>query len=114
LQVLRVKLDLIDSNWQKFEATHERLAEYKIETLLDNDYFKRGIFDHCLQYYAEAKAELNIQIEEKEKTNPLSGSQLANLTVGTQRLGVICRRFLSLSSRATFQVGALSRIYSHH
>lgn len=84
LQVLKVKLDLLNTNWEKFETSHERLADSKVETLLDNNYFKNGIFDQCLQYYATAKAELLIQIDERDKSNPMSGSQLANLTSGTQ------------------------------
>ncbi|XP_070171154.1 uncharacterized protein [Polyergus mexicanus] len=83
LQMLRVKLDLIDNNWQKFEATHERMAESKAE-LLDHDYFQKKIYDQCLLYYADAKAALLTQIDEKERTHPLSGSQLANLSMGGQ------------------------------
>ncbi|GAB1865781.1 Topology modulation protein [Camponotus japonicus] len=45
LQMLKVKLDLIDSNWQKFEATHERMAESKAELLLDHDYFRKKVYD---------------------------------------------------------------------
>ncbi|KAM0736437.1 hypothetical protein ACS0PU_010398 [Formica fusca] len=84
LQMLKVKLDLIDNNWQKFEATHERMAESKAELLLDHDYFKKRVYDQCLLYYADAKAALLMQIEEKERTHPLSGSQLANLSIGGQ------------------------------
>ncbi|KMQ84742.1 topology modulation protein [Lasius niger] len=74
LQILKVKLDLIDNNWQKFEATHERMAESKSEALLEHDYIKKGTYDQCLRYYADAQGSLIIQIEEKEKANPLGFS----------------------------------------
>ncbi|XP_029679591.1 uncharacterized protein LOC115245422 [Formica exsecta] len=60
------------------------MAESKAELLLDHDYFKKKVYDQCLLYYADAKAALLTQIEEKERTHPLSGSQLANLSIGGQ------------------------------
>ncbi|XP_070155832.1 uncharacterized protein [Polyergus mexicanus] len=83
LQMLRVKLDLIDNNWQKFEATHKRMAESKAGLLLDHDYFQKR-YTISVFYIMLTQKLLLTQIEEKERINRLSGSQLANLSMGGQ------------------------------
>ncbi|XP_071643053.1 uncharacterized protein [Temnothorax longispinosus] len=81
LASLKVKLSLIDNYWEKFDQQHERLSDLKVDSLLELDYFRDGVYDQCLQYYAEVKATLAHLIEEKDRSSPFSGSKLANLSL---------------------------------
>ncbi|XP_071579669.1 uncharacterized protein [Temnothorax nylanderi] len=84
LASLKVKLSLVDNYWEKFDQQHERFSDLKVDSLLELDYFKDGVYDRCLQYYAEVKATLSHLIDEKDRANPLSGSHLANLSLTGQ------------------------------
>ncbi|XP_024867544.1 uncharacterized protein LOC112451871 [Temnothorax curvispinosus] len=78
LASLKVKLSLIDNYWEKFDQEHERLSDLKVDSLLELDYFRDGVYD---QYYAEVKATLAYLIEEKDRSSSFLGSKLTNLSL---------------------------------
>lgn len=43
IQIIATKLELLDANWEKFDATHERLC--KSDPMLDTDYHKTQMYD---------------------------------------------------------------------
>ena len=80
IQVINTKLDVLEANWSKFDINHEHLSEVKSDALLDTEYTKTRIYDRCLRLYTEAKAALLIERDAKEQTNPVSGTQLADVS----------------------------------
>ena len=83
IQVINTKLDVLGANWSKFDTNHKHLSEVKSDALLDTEYTKTRIYDRCLSLYTEAKAALLIERDAKEQTNPVSGTQLADVSALT-------------------------------
>lgn len=67
LQEVITKLDLLQSHWDKFEKTHEKLAEAKADSLLTHEHYKGSWYNTCLLAYSEALSELRIIKDDLEK-----------------------------------------------
>ncbi|XP_063993927.1 uncharacterized protein LOC135171372 [Diachasmimorpha longicaudata] len=64
---LHAKLDILETYWEKFEATHEKLVggSSKVENVLELEYFREHLFDRTIVHYHEAKGILTQLIDRK-------------------------------------------------
>ncbi|XP_063994547.1 uncharacterized protein LOC135172302 [Diachasmimorpha longicaudata] len=64
---LHAKLDILETYWEKFEATHEKLVggSAKVDNVLELTYFKDSLFDRTIVHYHEAKGILAQLIDRK-------------------------------------------------
>ncbi|XP_063981496.1 uncharacterized protein LOC135164771 [Diachasmimorpha longicaudata] len=64
---LHAKLDILETYWEKFEATHEKLVggSAKVDNVLELSYFKDSLFDRTIVHYHEAKGILVQLIDRK-------------------------------------------------
>ncbi|XP_011313118.1 uncharacterized protein [Fopius arisanus] len=78
---LQSKLDILETYWEKFESTHEKLiaSSGKIEGVLELPYFKDKCFDFTIGFYHEARGTLNQLIDKKG----VSDSSRRSLASGT-------------------------------
>lgn len=80
-QDLITRLDLLQSNWSKFETTHERLAEAKTDELLSNEYYTENMYNTCLSAYSYSLSELRTVKDDLEKTLNPTGPTFADTSL---------------------------------
>ncbi|XP_015120462.1 uncharacterized protein LOC107043457 [Diachasma alloeum] len=78
---LQGKLEILETYWEKFESTHEKLiaGSGKIEGVLELPYFKDHRFDITIGHYHEARGILSQLIDKRG----ISGSSRRSLASGT-------------------------------
>lgn len=74
LQEVITKLDLVQSHWDKFDKTHERLANAKSDAILAHEYYQKSWYAHCLAAYSDALSDLRSVKDDIKKSLTPQGS----------------------------------------
>lgn len=76
----KAKLSMLKSNWEKFEADHEKLVSSKSDASPEHDYFKKKWYEEAMKAFVLSDAVLITCITELEATEPPDGSSLADVS----------------------------------
>ncbi|XP_046491153.1 uncharacterized protein [Neodiprion pinetum] len=75
---------MIEQNWAKFEADHEKLTSSKSDISIEHDYFKQHVYENMMQFFVAAQAALKTRIAELEAANQPTGASFADVSLPTE------------------------------
>ncbi|XP_074115219.1 uncharacterized protein LOC141537912 [Cotesia typhae] len=81
IHVAKAKLLMLKTNWEKFEAEHEKIILSKVEIPSDDPYMKNNAYETAMQCVVSIQAALEERISELETANPPCGTSLANVSL---------------------------------
>ncbi|XP_044741921.1 uncharacterized protein LOC123302892 [Chrysoperla carnea] len=75
---VQTRLEVLESNWTKFDKDHERICETRTDTIKDLPYMKNSVYAFTQEAYMERKATLLELLSQIIVVNPLDGATLAD------------------------------------
>ncbi|XP_074107707.1 uncharacterized protein LOC141532973 [Cotesia typhae] len=81
IHVAKAKLLILKTNWEKFEAEHEKIILSKAEIPLGDPYVKNKAYETAMQCVVNIQTALDERIAELGAATPASGASLANTSV---------------------------------
>lgn len=111
-QLINTRLEILESNWVKFQVEHENICNGEFGPFEEDPYIKTKTYERCLEFYIHTRAQWLALQESIEASNPSSRVS----TVMAQNVPQSSRRFalpkLTLpDSQETFTLGELFSIY---
>lgn len=68
-QLINTRLEILESNWLKFQIEHESICNGEFGPYEDNPYIKNKTYERCLEFYMQARASWLTLQESVEATN---------------------------------------------
>ncbi|XP_018360366.1 PREDICTED: uncharacterized protein LOC108759421 [Trachymyrmex cornetzi] len=72
--LLNTRLEVLEANWIKFQAEHEKLCQAHAERIGEESYIKHRTYERCQEFFVQAKAVLLEHQDIIEASNPSSRS----------------------------------------
>lgn len=73
-QLIKTRLEILESNWMKFQSEHDSICNGKFGPFEDNPYITKKTYERCLEFYIQARASWLTLQESFEISNPSSRS----------------------------------------
>ncbi|XP_018406210.1 PREDICTED: odorant receptor Or1-like [Cyphomyrmex costatus] len=70
--IVNTRLEVLESNWNKFQAEHDRLCNGNLGHIEEASYIKHRTYERCQEFYVHAKSVLLEQQELIEASHPSS------------------------------------------
>ncbi|XP_011880391.1 PREDICTED: uncharacterized protein LOC105568923 [Vollenhovia emeryi] len=67
--LVSTRLDVLESNWNKFQEEHERLCRVHAGRLTDESYIRSRTYERCQEFYVQARSILLDQQDSVEASN---------------------------------------------
>lgn len=69
---LTTNLEVLESNWTRFQTEHDKICQLDTGNLEDESYFRTKTYERCQQFYIQARSALLNHQEVLELSNPAS------------------------------------------
>lgn len=77
------RLEVLESNWSKFQAEHEHICLENLDNTQGQAYVKNRVYERCQEFYVQARSALLNRKEEIESSMPSSRASEASTPTAT-------------------------------